>query len=146
MMRLSSWKLGLLGLLVLAGLPVVGAWCRRSSTGRCALDGSRIEPLYRVCLVDERDQRHPFCCLRCAELWLEHQAEKPRAIRVTDEVSGQEIDAEGAYYVRSPVITNAATGNRIHVFRDRAAAEKHVSFFGGRVLREEERPFAGYFR
>jgi len=66
---------------------------------------------------------------------------KPRSVRVTDEASGKLIDAGDAHYVRSSVVTNPATGNRVHAFRNRADAEKHADIHGGTVLSESERPF-----
>jgi nitrous oxide reductase accessory protein NosL len=107
----------------------------------CALDGVRIEPIYRVSIVDDQQHAHEFCCVRCAELWLERQATQPTGIYLTDEASGEEIEAGRAFFVRSSVITKPTTGNRIHVFQQRGDAEKHAARFGGRLLPESERPF-----
>jgi hypothetical protein len=140
-MRKTAWMTGAAGLLVLAGLAFVGSWLRRSPQLRCALDGARLDPLFRVRIVDEEGRSYEFCCVRCAEIWLHRQAMPPRAIYVTDEESGQEIDAASAYYVRSLVVTTAPTGNRIHAFRTRSDAERHASVFGGTLLGPSERPF-----
>jgi hypothetical protein len=42
--------------------------------------------------------------------------------------------------VQSSVVTDAISGNRIHVFRDRMAAEEHAGAFRGWVLIGAERP------
>ena len=73
-------------------------------------------------------------------LWIErHKPERPRAVHVTDEASGEMFDADQAIYVRSFVVTTPITQNRIHVFRNSADAEKHAEKFGGIV--ESENPF-----
>jgi hypothetical protein len=138
----TLWITGIAGLLALAGLPIVGSWLRRTPQPCCALDGARLESVFRVRVLDQDGRSHEFCCVRCAELWLQRQP-RPRAIYVTDEESGQEIDAASAYYVRSLVVSTAPTGDRIHVFRNRSDAERHAHAFGGMLLDPSERPFGG---
>jgi endogenous inhibitor of DNA gyrase (YacG/DUF329 family) len=133
--------LGLVGLFVVVGLPLMGSWARRQAAGSCALDGMAIDPVYRVEVVDARGQPHPFCCLRCAQMWLDRQQARPLAITVTDEVSGRPIDAAAAWFVSSSVVTMPTTGNRIHAFGTRHDAEKHAASFAGSVLPESEYPF-----
>ena len=130
----------LAGLAVIVGLPVLGSWARRDATPRCALDGVKLDPHYRVQVIDRAGEAHSFCCPRCAGLWIERQPSACRAVRVTDEQSGEWIDASAAYFVRSIVVTTTATGSRIHVFRDRGDAERHAELFGGKVLEGSERP------
>jgi hypothetical protein len=137
------WRVGLVGLLVV-GLPLLGYWARQHQEPGCALDGAPINPRYRVTVVDGQGRSHEFCCLRCAHLWLARQPAAgpgPAAITVTDETTGQPLDAAEAWYVRSLVVTNPATGNRIHVFGSRAAAESHAANSFGTVLTGEETPF-----
>src|SRR5262249_57057291 len=74
----SRWLLLLAGLLVIVGLPVAGKWLRRQSEPRCALDGLKIEPLYRVRVVDRTGGSQDFCCIRCAGLWLGRHGGPPR--------------------------------------------------------------------
>ncbi len=140
-LRKLPWRSALVGLVVVVGLPLAGHRARRGTPTGCALDGQRFDASYRVAVVDAGGERHEFCCLVCAELWLARRSEPPRAVTVTDEESGQEVDAGEASYVRSWVVTNPATGNRVHVFRSREAAEEHAEAFGGTVLSGSERPF-----
>jgi uncharacterized C2H2 Zn-finger protein len=135
------WKLLVVGLIVVVGLPVAGTLVRRARPAGCALDGSKIDEAYRVRIVDTEDGEHVFCCLRCAEMWLARQKAFPRAIMVTDETSGEEIDASSAWYVRSTVVTRATTGNCIHVFRSQTDAAKHAAENAGIVLPAKENPF-----
>jgi hypothetical protein len=135
------WLWAVLGLAVVVGLPVLGHWARRSAVPHCALDGVEIDPRYQVSVVDGRGQAHAFCCLHCAQAWVARQPDTPRAITVTDEATGQEIEAASACYVRSSVVTTPVTGNRIHAFRRRADAEEHASAFSGVVLTGAEKPF-----
>jgi hypothetical protein len=122
-------------------LPWLGTWSRRHKLPQCSLDGIAIVPIYAVEVVDAQRQKHRFCCVRCAEYWLAHEPSPPSEIRVTDEVSGQPIDAGEAFFVRSSVVTNAVTGNRIHAFENRTDAEGHAAQFRGRLLTEGQRPF-----
>jgi hypothetical protein len=140
MMRKSSWLAAVVGVAVAAVLPVAGHWLRRIPTGGCALEGAGIVPAFRVRVVDEPGESRAFCCIRCAELWLAGRGARPRAIYVTDEETGREVEADAAYFVRSPVVTNPGTGNHVHAFARRAAALRHAAL-GGTVLAGSERPF-----
>ncbi|MBI1916005.1 MAG: hypothetical protein HYS12_14905 [Planctomycetes bacterium] len=142
-MKLSKASVvsGLIGLLVVIGLPVAGHLARRIPEDRCALDGATIDPVYRVEIVDSEGHPHAFCCLRCAQLWLRRQETPPQKITVTDEESGEPLDAKAAWYVRSQRVTQRATGNRIHVFRDEANAVEHAVANSGTVLLDDENPF-----
>jgi hypothetical protein len=122
-------------------LALAGSYVRRRPAGGCAYDGVAIEPLYRVRVVDDEGQDRVFCCIRCAELWLEGRRAPPRAVFVTDERSGQEVAAAAAWFVRSGVVTTPTSGNRVHTFRDRADAERHAATARGQVLDAAERPF-----
>jgi len=139
--RKGSWLTGLAVLATVVGLALAGHLVRRNGDPGCALDGTRINAEYRVEAVDEDGRVHAFCCLRCAEIWVGRQSTAPRSVRVTDEFSGRLIDAGDAHYVRSSVVTNPPSGNRVHAFRNRADAEKHADIHGGTVLSESERPF-----
>jgi len=125
-------------------LPVIGTWVRRIPQSRCALDGAEIEPSYRVRIDDAEGRTHLFCCIRCCEMWLAQQAALPRRIWVTDESSGEEIDARLAVFVRSVVVTSPTTGDRIHAFKDRLQAERHAKSCWGAVLSDKDKPFASY--
>jgi nitrous oxide reductase accessory protein NosL len=139
-MRTSRWQIVVVLLVVVMGLALVGSWARHSLAGTCALDGAEIDPVYQVRVVDEEGQSHAFCCIRCAELWQQARDRTPQAIFVTDEASGQEVNADEAFFVRSSVLTRATTQNRIHAFKHRADAERHATTALGRVLTGAEIP------
>jgi hypothetical protein len=138
------WLFVLVGLTLVVSLPVLGHWARHSSAERCALDGSRINPIYRVIAVDKQGVSHSFCCPHCAQIWLQRQTAAPSVVTVTDENTGRDIDAQAAWYVRSPVITTPTTGNRVHSFATQSAAKNHVATVGGILLPEAEKPFSAY--
>jgi hypothetical protein len=142
-MTLRSWRWLLVaaGLLVVVGLPLAGKWARRRPAHACALDGAAINPLYRVRIVDAEGREQDFCCILCATAWLRQRTAAPHAVLVTDEITGQEIDAASAWYVRSLVVTVAHTGNRIHVFRNQADAARHADSAAGQILPDAENPF-----
>jgi hypothetical protein len=139
-MKYNRWLLLLAGLLLVIGLPLTGKWSRRSQPPHCELDGLKIEPRYRVRVVEPAGGSHLFCCVRCAGRWLARQEGKAAAVYVTDESHGEEVDATAAWFVRSTVVTNPITGNRVHAFREQSDAEAHIREFRGRVLTDEERP------
>ncbi len=141
--RRPPWVWGMLILILLVGLPVLAHWSRQEHVSRCSLDGVAIDSRYRVVVV-EGDRQREFCCLHCAGIWLERHPGRALKIIVTDETSGEVIDAATAYYVRSAVVTTRTTRNRIHTFRHQADAEEHAARFGGVVLPASERPFPGY--
>jgi endogenous inhibitor of DNA gyrase (YacG/DUF329 family) len=142
---MKTWKAtliwALVGLAVVIGLPVAGWWARRSATPGCALDGMPIDPAYRVQVADADGHTYAFCCPRCAAIWLERRATQAVAVTVTDEASGEPVDAAAAWFVRSSVVTAPASGNRIHAFRDRADAERHAERFLGTVLPPPDTPY-----
>jgi hypothetical protein len=124
----------LFGLAVAVGLPLLGRWARSDGAERCAEDGLPIAALYRVRVVDSAGQSRQFCCVGCAEKWRRQHENSARSIWVTDEASGDEIEASTAWFVRSAVTTNSVTRNRIHAFRDRQDAERHAAAFAGEIL------------
>jgi len=137
----SWWWMGLVGLLVAALLPVMGhAW--RVGRARCEQDGQTIDPTFLVTLVERDGLRRVFCCLACAERWLQRSKAMPDQVLVTDEVTGQPLNAADAYYVRSSVASNAPTGDRRHVFGRREVAQSHAKSFHGRILTGDDRPFS----
>ena len=138
----ARWVVGAAGLAAVAVLAAVASRARHQSGERCALDGVAIDPLARVEVVDAGGRTHAFCCPRCAELWLGRQANPPRAVTVTDEGTGDRIDATRAFYVRRFDEPPATSGNRLHAFRTRAAAEEYADAVGGTVLAGDEAPFA----
>jgi hypothetical protein len=140
--RAARRILAFVGIAALVALPFVGRWLRRVPENCCALDGAQVEPIYRVRFEDADGGSQEFCCIRCAELWLERQPHAPQTIFVTDEASGEMTDAGAAYFVRSLVVTTATTGNRIHAFRNRADAERHAQVCHGTMLNANDMPFA----
>ena len=137
----QHWLLASGALLVVLGLPFVGKSLRSAGPPGCQLDGVVIEQAYVVRVTDALQHEHSFCSVRCAQLWLERHGRPVRSVKVTDELSGQFIDQTTAWYVRSSVVTTPTSGNRVHVFRERAAALEHAATHGGRLLEMEARPF-----
>src|SRR5207244_7494431 len=74
-------------ILIVVGLPVVGRLARQKEGHRCALDGVAIEPIYRVRILDDHNQSHEFCCVKCAQMWRTAHGGHPSAVLVTDETS-----------------------------------------------------------
>lgn len=139
--RLTGWSPALVGIFLVVGVPLIGSWVRRSGPHRCALDGLAIAAATAVRVTDSAGESHEFCCVRCAQRWLARTGDSSALVTVTDEVTGTDLDARAAVFVRSPVVINPVTGNRIRVFRETAEADAHVARYGGRVLGPDEWPF-----
>jgi hypothetical protein len=139
----SRWlTAGLAGLLLAVGLPLLGHWARQeASAPHCALDGRKISRTFRVRIVQQDGQSLEFCCIQCAQTWLTRRPATPKAILVTDEASGEEIDARTAYFVRN-MVQDKVTGNRIHVFRTAEEAARNATTFRGKVLSGQEIPLS----
>jgi hypothetical protein len=121
-------------LLAVAAVPLVASAWRARGDERCAEDAVRIDPRYRVEVVSSRRGTEAYCSVRCAERRLRRAAVAPREVLVTDETTGRRVPAESAWFVESAVVTDAATGNRVHVFAEEADARRHAASFHGTVL------------
>lgn len=107
---------------------------RHSSSQRCSLDGTQLDPLYEVTIIGKDETPYNFSCILSAQIWLTENAELPSSIWVTDEVTGKKIRAELAYYVESDVVTTPHTRNRIHAFSGEKAAELHAQQYKGKFV------------
>lgn len=120
---------------VLFFLIAVGSSLLKKSSGeRCALDAIKIEPIYQVDIIPAEGKMLKFCCIECAKKWLAANKERITGVTVTDEVTGNRIDASIAWFVESSVVTNHSTGNRTHVFAEKKDAERHARDFGGAII------------
>jgi hypothetical protein len=128
-------------LAVVVGLPLAVHRLRGNTRPRCAFDDKAVGRTSRVDVVDAEGRPHVFCCPSCAMAWLVRRPDPPRSVTVTDEASGQPLDADQAVYVRSSEGDERATGLRLHAYRSRADAERHADSYMGVVLTESERPF-----
>ena len=138
-----SWRwAALVGLLIAGSLPVVGDWVREDDRPRCRWDGLVLDAAFRVRTRDAAGTSSGFCDVGCARSWIRRHPSATREIRVTDEDSGEMIDATEAFFVRSSIITNEITGNRWHVFRSRDRAEQHARESRGRLMVGPDHPLS----
>jgi len=107
---------------------------KRSGGDVCALDATKIEPIYQVDITPQDGKALKFCCIECSKKFLAANKGKAGTVTVTDEVTGKRIDADLAWFVESGVVTNQSTGNRIHVFAEKGDAERHAKDFGGTII------------
>ena len=136
-MKRRGW---ILALVVVAILPWAADRLRNGSE-RCELDGVETAPAYRTVIVEADDTAHPFCGVRCAQLWLARHPAPPREIRVTDCATGRELAADDAWFVRSYGTWGDGAPDAIRVFARRADAEQHAEAYGGEMLLASDRPF-----
>ena len=105
------------------------------SSLRCSLDGIRIDPLYEVKIIGKDERCWSLSSILSAQIWLRENSMKVSSIWVTDEITGEKIEAGDAYYVESEVITTPHTGNKIHVFAQRTEAKLHARQFNGKLVK-----------
>jgi hypothetical protein len=101
----------------------------------CSLDGSEIERLYEVVIIQKDRLSRSFACVLSARIWFRENSEQVSSVLVTDEVTGEKIRAEDAFYVVSEVVTTPYTGNRIHVFAEKTRAGSHATQFKGKPVK-----------
>jgi len=129
-------RLLLVGALIIATIiSVLVAYSQHIyASSRCSLDGSRIQPLYEVIIVLQDKSIRRLSSIISARIWFRENSEQVATILVTDEATGEKIDAGQAFYVESEVITTPHTRNKIHVFGQREAAELHALEFRGKLV------------
>ena len=137
----SWWWAAVAGRVTGSALPVVGQAMRADARPRCRWDGRVIDTLFRVRVHDTTGGDSGFCDVGCARSWVSRHPSSERTIHVTDEDSGEMLDAEHAFFVRSSIVTNPITGNRWHVFRDRDRADQHARESRGRLMLGADHPF-----
>jgi len=111
------------------------------SNETCRVDGTEIIPITRVALVDEKSEESLFCSLCCAKIWLENHEELGKQLQsgtatltVVDEISGLEVDASLAYWVKSKKYSRQENKCQSHVFSDKQAASKYLRQHQGEEL------------
>jgi hypothetical protein len=125
----------IIGLIIASGLSALVAFFQeRQGEFRCSLDGSLIQPIYGVEIIQANESSKRFCCVLNAQIWLARNRNQISSVWVTDEITGEKVRAEEAFYVSSRVITTPHTRNRIHVFAKKEAAGIHARQFDGKLV------------
>ncbi len=125
----------IIGLMITASLSALVAFVQQRHRGlRCSLDGSLIQPFYGVEIIQANESSRKFCCILNAQIWSVRNRNPVSSIWVTDEITGEKLRAEEAFYVSSSVITTPHTRNRIHVFAEKEAAQIHAGQFNGKLV------------
>ena len=101
----------------------------------CSLDGSEIERVYEVVIIQKDRLSRSFASVLSARIWLSENDEQVSSVLVTDESTGEKVRAEDAFYVVSEVVTTPYTGNRIHVFAEKTRAISHARQFKGKLIK-----------
>lgn len=122
------------GVVAVSLLPLLGRALRGDGGPRCAMDGVPLPTRATVRFEGGASGDRAFCCVDCAESWLERTGERPPLVLVTDERSGAEFPAAQAWFVESRIPALLATGSRVHTFSTREDAEKHAKDYGGRLV------------
>jgi len=104
---------------------------KKSIDDRCDYDGVKIEPLYGVYFILQDGTEKKFCSIVCASMSFLELKKKVKEVLVVDEVSGKKLSASQAFFVGSEVVTVPHNKNRIHVFKNREDAMRHLEKFKG---------------
>jgi hypothetical protein len=78
--------------------------------------------------------------LSCGVAWIAATGDSPDRVLVTDETSGRTVDAARAWFVRSSVVSQPATKDRVHAFASETDAVRHAEAYRGVLLTGSERP------
>ena len=128
-------KIWIIIILVIIGtIAAAGGLIKGRMAARCDYDGMRIEPIYEVDFEFEDGSVKRFCSIVCSLMDLGDEKIRPKYVTVVDEVSGKKIDAALASFVESNVITVPHVKNRIHVFAEKADAERHARQYNGKLI------------
>jgi hypothetical protein len=130
-----------LGLAVLAALPLAARAIAPPESVRCAADGRSLSAAAPVRIVSVSGESTRFCGVSCADRWVAGGNASSEDVFVLDETTGEELPADEAFFVRSLVL-NPATRDRLHVFARRGDAERHARAYAGAILEGRERPFS----
>ncbi|RJO61772.1 hypothetical protein C4544_01910 [candidate division WS5 bacterium] len=105
---------------------------QKQGTHVCHYDGEKSRPIYEVNITLKDGDVMQFCSIYCAGAWFKENAAKADTVIVTDEITGEKLDASIAFFVESDVISVATTRNRIHAFKDEHHAQTHAKQYNGR--------------
>ncbi|RJQ47946.1 MAG: hypothetical protein C4538_04680 [Nitrospiraceae bacterium] len=111
----------------------------KQSVSVCSYDGEDIMSIYEVNIKIKNGGMLRFCSVYCAEAWFRENSPEAASVTVTDELTGEKLDASLAIFVESDVVSVAATNNRIHVFKDEYQAREHAKQYNGRIV---DNPFS----
>ena len=128
----------LLALAATASLGLLNG-CDRGGAASCAFDGMEIDPLYEVQFFMKDGQTLRFCSVVCALEAFSQAKERIDSVLVTDEVTGQQVSSDKAFFLESSVLTVPHVKNRIHVFASEQDAVRHRDQYAGKAL---PNPFA----
>jgi len=107
---------------------------QRAPGARCDYDGAKIQPFYEVCFTLQDGSDKKFCSIVCALQALAQYNEKVNSIVVTDETTGQKVEAEKAFFVESSVVTVPHVRNNVHVFASEEPARRHQNRYQGKSI------------
>ncbi|MBI4848571.1 MAG: hypothetical protein HY808_08380 [Nitrospirae bacterium] len=107
---------------------------QRQNAPVCHYDGENIMPVYEVDIEQKDRGVLKFCSVYCALEWFKRNNTKSAFVTVTDELTGEKLDASLAFFVESDVISVAATRNRMHVFKDKHHAQAHGKQYNGKSV------------
>lgn len=122
----------IIGVCIFSG---IAAFYQGSHQAGCSLDGSEIHPLYEVIIIQKNSLSNNFACIASARIWFSENIEHISSVVVTDETTGEKINAQDAFYVLSEVVTTSYTGNRIHAFAEKRKARFHAGQFKGKLVK-----------
>lgn len=115
-------------------IPLITISLQRQNTTVCHYDGEKIMAIYEVDIKQKDGDILRFCSVYCAREWFERNNTKVASVTVTDELTGEKLDAAIAFFVESEVISVATTRNRIHVFKEEHHSQTHAKQYNGRIV------------
>ncbi|MBI4686865.1 MAG: hypothetical protein HY756_03670 [Nitrospirae bacterium] len=131
--------LAIIIILISVALSFLTVFYNKQNTPVCSYDGTRIEPIYEVDIKQKDGRLLRFCSVYCAKGWFKEKPGEVDSVIVTDEITGEKIDAAIAFFVESEVVAIEATQNRIHAFKNKEYAVNHARQYKGKII---DNPFS----
>lgn len=119
---------------LVGGLIALASTFETRPDARCAVDSTPIYPITEITIESIKGETVQFCSVCCAQTWLSENQNDGMSITVTDEVSGEKLDASLAFWVVSESYSRRESGCKIHAFKEQAEAARHILQYNGSEL------------
>lgn len=106
---------------------------------QCVVDGTGIVPISRVEIIHSAGRKEIFCSLCCAKTWIDNHEQiafdlknNKATLTVVDEISGTPMDSTLAYWIESDQFSRHENRCRVHVFKEKKDASRHIKKYNGK--------------
>ena len=144
---MRPWKLVLVVAIVSVGLGLFSSYRMYGHKVKsCELCGISINPTFEVSFHLKDGITRRYCCVNDALRAYRELVEKVEWVSVTEQETGEKLNADDAIFVENDIVTCAPCGTNIHIFEAEThgglfyehRVTKYMKKFGGKIV---ENPF-----